>query len=63
MTKAEWKDIDWDDCPRCGDSVQVLTTADEGYCYDGDHVRCMGCGFRSGMSVDVEGGSAWVQDD
>ncbi len=61
MRAASWKDIDWEDCPNCGGSVQVLTTADAGYCHDGDNVRCTDCGFRGGMSVD-EDGSAWVQD-
>ena len=58
---AEWKDINFDDCPECGGSIQVFTDAVDGYCYDGDPARCMDCGFKSGMSVD-ESGNAWVQD-
>ncbi len=57
----EWKEIDWNDCPECGGSIQVYTVADDNHCYDGDTCRCMDCGFRSGMSVDEEG-NAWVQD-
>jgi len=56
----KWKPIYFEQCPQCGNDLEVFTDADTGECYDGDSVRCVECGFVSGMSV--EDGSAWVQD-
>lgn len=57
-TKA-WQHTDIDQYPECGDDLVIYTDAKIG-CYDGDPVRCVSCGFESGMSVD-EDGNAWVQ--
>ena len=57
----QWKD--WpDDCPECGDALEIETDAlEEGECYDGDAVKCIACGFKSGMSV-YEDGTCAIQD-
>jgi hypothetical protein len=57
----KWQIIDFESCPECGSDIEVMTIADEGFCYDGDSCRCVECDFKSGMSVD-EDGSAWIQD-
>lgn len=37
----EWKTISWEECPCCGNSVQVLTDCDEpDHVCDGDPAQC-----------------------
>jgi hypothetical protein len=58
----EWKYFEFEQCPSCGNDVEVLTDAPAGYVQDGDAVRCVdaNCGFRSSVSVDDE--EIWIQD-
>lgn len=57
----EWKYLDLDECPKCGNSLQVYTDGNHGLVYDDDEVRCVECPFRSGICVE-EDGRVWVQD-
>ena len=62
--KKEWKEIDFEDCPECGDSLECFTHGEivdgiQQY-YDDDDVRCLGeCGVSLQMSCDE--GRAWVR--
>ena len=60
-SEKEWEAWAGDSCPECGGSLEVLTSAGTGSCYDGDLVRCMDCPMQTGMSVD-EDGNAWVEE-
>ena len=58
MTK-QWKPLEWDDCPTCGDGMEVLTdSVKDGSAYDGDEVRCTGCGWPG--NVRVEEDDSWI---
>ena len=67
MEKA-WKILKCEDCPNCGDALEVFSACQEGddtefvqYLMDGDDVRCAaGCGFLSAISADDD--DVWVQD-
>lgn len=58
----QWKYFEFEQCPWCGNDIDVLTDAPVGYVQDGDAVRCVdaNCGFRSSVSVDDE--EIWIQD-
>jgi hypothetical protein len=58
----EWRYFEFEQCPWCGNDVEVLTDAPAGYVQDGDAVRCVdaNCGFRSCVSVDDD--EIWIQD-
>lgn len=58
----QWKYFEFEQCPKCGNDVEVLTDAPLGYVQDGDKVRCVDaeCGFKSCTSVDDE--EIWIQD-
>ena len=43
-----------EECFFCGDSVNVETTAPDGYCHDSDDVTCMGCGEKGFVIADEE---------
>lgn len=58
----EWRNLEWTDCPECGGDLSVFTSARDGYCFDGDKVRCSDCNLDSCMSVDSDDGTAWVQE-
>jgi DNA-directed RNA polymerase subunit RPC12/RpoP len=60
--KKQWKTLIVEDCPECGDELEVFTEAshDESLT-DGDDVRCVVCGFRSYLFVDEH--SIYVVDD
>jgi len=53
MSKTKHKWIPWcDECPNCGNGDnKVYTLADDG-AYDGDAVRCVGCGLTGYVSAD-----------
>lgn len=52
MTK--WKTFN-DECPRCGNNpVDVCTSANAGYAYDGDSIECFECGLSGSVSVDED---------
>ena len=59
----EWKEIDWNDCPDCGASAEVLTETlnPPNTCNDSDHAKCSECGLIGSVSVDDDDGSAWIQ--
>ena len=65
----EWKIFQGDNCPNCGDAVEVLSeiaeeddSQFETSVYDGEEVRCIGrCGFLSGIEV-TEEGNAYIQE-
>lgn len=58
----QWKYFEFEQCPKCGNDVEVLTDAPLGCVQDGDKVRCVDaeCGFKSCTSVDDE--EIWIQD-
>ena len=50
-----------DNCPECGNDIEIETDAtEEGCCFDGDAVRCVGCSFKSMMTV-YEDGTCEIQ--
>ena len=60
-----WIEIEFDNCPECGDMPEVFTDCpDEGFFYDGDQVRCQECHHPGQFSCDSEtpGYIAW-QDE
>lgn len=65
----KWKLFPSDNCPNCGDAVEVLSEAPEDAdtdfqvnVFDGEEVRCAAlCGFESCISVS-EDGAAYVQE-
>ena len=59
----EWKPLDWDECPECGDQIEVFTDAAEGHACDGDAVRCCVCHWPGGTSVDEDDAFiSWCED-
>lgn len=64
----EWKVFASDNCPNCGNNLEVLSdcpeekdTEFEQWFIDGEKVRCCSeCGFESALSVDD--GEAWIQE-
>jgi len=50
-----WRSSDFD-CPECGGSAKVLTSAKEPFYWDGDHLECVDCGLKGGVQAD-EGGA------
>ena len=68
--KKEWKVFMGEDCPNCGDNLEVLSeclekddTDSEQWFVDGEDVKCCAdCGFISSLSVSDDG-CAWVQDE
>lgn len=67
--EKKWKIFAGEDCPNCGDNLEVLSespeendTDFEQWFTDGEDVRCCSeCGFKSAVSVSDDG-EAWVQD-
>jgi len=47
----KWQTLDWDECPICGDSVEVKTSSGNDNAHDGDEVRCLACRFPGQLSV------------
>lgn len=66
--QKEWKIFAAENCPNCGDNLEVLSeshetndTEFEQFFLDGEEVRCCAeCGYISTISVDD--GEAWVKD-
>lgn len=59
MTDKSWKEFKGEDCPACGDGVEVLTDSDkQDYFYDSDESRCTGCGLKGWVTADD--GAAWL---
>ena len=57
MKKPEWIEIDFEQCPACGDDLEALTNCGikDGvqYFWDGDEVKCLGnCGTELQITVD-----------
>lgn len=51
-----WQPIETNqDCDDCGNSMEVLTDAEPGSCYDSDSVRCVECGLTGWISVYEDG--------
>ena len=69
----EWKYIEWEQCPCCGNSLEGLTNCGqvEGvqHFYDGDVVRCVShslstdCEASNLQIVAEEDSHAWVNGD
>ncbi len=59
--KKEWKEIDFDCCPECGDVVEIETDCkQDGHFFDGDPVRCVNkCDISGQFSIDEETGG-WI---
>jgi hypothetical protein len=59
MAKKKW--IDWknEDCPNCGNGVEVCTDAQQEdifpVAYDGDAAQCNSCGWEGNLIVDEDG--------
>lgn len=65
--EKQWKILDHENCPNCGDLLEVFSKYHESGDFDGqlvedgEDVRCANlCGFVSSMSADEDG--VWVQD-
>ena len=56
----QWVPINWgDECPNCGDGVEVFTDCKyDNQAYDGDEARCVDCGKKGWVSADED--RAWV---
>jgi DNA-directed RNA polymerase subunit RPC12/RpoP len=56
----EWRTMDWESCPKCGEEVEVYTHVDTepNQFWDQDEVRCPKCGPCGQVSADGE--AAWV---
>jgi len=55
MTTKRWVLVDFDECPECGDDVEILTDCEEkGFFYDGDEARCCACHYPAQFSCDSE---------
>ena len=52
--KKEWRDSCFE-CPECGNTAQVLTSAEEPYYWDGDELECKECGLKGGVQCDEDG--------
>ncbi len=55
----EWKELIFDECFECGNSLEVLTndgeiTPNGQLVTDGDEVRCCECGEKGHICVDEE---------
>ena len=69
IMEKKWKVFPGDNCPNCGDAIEVLSecaeekdTDFETFAFDGEDVKCMAnCGFESSIVV-TEEGSAYVQE-
>lgn len=51
---ARWVRWEHDQCDYCGGDAEVLTSAKNGYAYDGDQARCTECGLPGGITCDSE---------
>lgn len=68
MANKNWKIANWENCPNCGDEIEVLSecpeeedTEFEQWFGDGEECRCAAkCGFVSCVSADENG--AWMQE-
>jgi len=60
MEQNNWKHFKHEQCPECGDDLEVYNELSDGYIYDGDDTRCVGCSFRTTISVDQE---VWIQSN
>ena len=59
----KWRYLDIEDCPNCGNALEVLTSADEGYLTDGDEVRCVGqCDDKLIMYISADDDSCYVSE-
>lgn len=56
----QWKYFGFEQCPYCGNDLEVLNAELEGIVCDGDEIRCVECDFHSGVSA--EGDAIWLQD-
>lgn len=52
--KKEWRDSCFE-CPECGNTAQVLTSAEKPYYWDGDELECKECGLKGGVQCDEDG--------
>lgn len=70
MSNAKESWIEWSDqCPNCGDTVQVLTSCDQDMpvpqAYDGDKAKCVSCKWEGSINVDSDDegmGRAYLDD-
>jgi len=58
MKDKEWVDVDFEECPNCGDTLEALTNCGvvDGmqHFWDGDKVRCLGrCDAELQITVDA----------
>jgi len=53
--EKKWRLWPGDNCPKCGDEVEIFTASDEdGLGYDGDTARCVECKYDKGyLSVEA----------
>ncbi len=49
-----WRDSDFE-CPECGNTGQVYTSAVAPYYWDGDELECKECGLKGGVQCDEDG--------
>lgn len=59
---ATWKEFDNDECPECGDCLEIETRCELiNIGNDGDLVRCVTCGWIGQLTVD-EDGNSYIHD-
>ncbi len=59
----EWRYLDSECCPRCGDLILCETPKhlEDGMFLDGSLVKCIACDYKSGVSV--SGSGTLLQED
>lgn len=53
----EWRYLDEESCPRCGDDILCQTPKHyaDGEFMDGSKVKCVDCNYKSAVTVDEDG--------
>jgi C4-type Zn-finger protein len=47
-----WKEYPHEECPVCGDDLEVFTDSkEEGAYFDGDDVTCYNCGYKTCVKI------------
>lgn len=56
----QWRMIEWDNCPVCGNCPEVFTQSNEdSHVYDGEKAKCAECGLPGTGSADS--GSVYIE--
>lgn len=59
VTSKGWIALEDEDCPNCGETLEIQVVTGETVFYDQDLIRCTECKFESSVCVDENG--YWVE--